>query len=279
MTTQIINVYYNLSKSGGDMSFRLYIGKFLLGLVAFIWTACSSDSGTGANEQVPTSSAGDLTESSSSQGDSSSSVEQSSSSFGDSSSSVEQSSSSFGDLASSCSRNASLTREDFFNADSLIAEAKQPKMTTDTCVTVKNYCETLTGEIYSGSKVADALFEKRIDDILNSPKAETLTERCKSYLQEKSKYFFAMTHPTTVYGVSPCYAADDYFSGDSTIHIDDPYIFEKINIVGICGDGVRNHVKVDSTYLNKEKVNAERYANDFENAVNYFLENIEEECK
>ena len=265
MTTQIINVYYNLSKSGGDMSFRLYIGKFLLGLVAFIWTACSSDSGTGANEQVPTSSAGDLTESSSSQGDSSSSVEQSSSSFGD--------------LASSSSRKASLTREDLFNADSLIAEARQPKVTTDSCVTVKNYCETLTGEIYSGSKVADALFEKRIDEILNSPKAETLTERCKSYLQEKSKYFFAMTHPTTVYGVSPCYASDDYFRGDSIFHIDDPYIFEKINIAGICGDGVRNHVKVDSTYLNKEKVNAERYANDFESAVNYFLENIEEECK
>ena len=229
---------------------RTQISKLLLGLVAVAWTACSSDNGAGAEGSVSA-------DSSSSQGDSSSSVEQ----------------------MSSSSQKTSLTREDFFNADSLIAEAKQPKVTTDSCVTVKNYCETLTGEIYSGSKVADALFEKRIDEILNSPKAETLTERCKSYLQEKSKYFFAMTHPTTVYGVSPCYASDDYFRGDSIFHIDDPYIFEKINNAGICGDGVRNHVKVDSTYLNKEKVNAERYANDFENAVNYFLENIEEECK
>lgn len=229
---------------------RTQISKLLLGLVAVAWTACSSDNGAGAEGSVPA-------DSSSSQGDSSSSVEQ----------------------MSSSSQKTSLTREDFFNADSLIAEAKQPKVTTDSCVTARNYCETLTGENSSGSRTVGILFEKRIDEILDSPQAENLTERCKNYLQKQKESFFSMIYPVTVYGVSPCYASDDFFPGDSTFHIDDPYILEKINIAGTCGDGVRNHVKVDSTYLNNEKANAERYVKDIERVVNYVFEDVEEECK
>ncbi len=243
--------------------FHNLISKFLLGLTAVAWTACSSDSGTGANLFAPaSSSSGDLADSSSSQGESSSSAEQ----------------------MSSSSQKVSLSRADLFNADSLIAAAKQPKVTTDSCVTAKNYCETLTGENASGSFVANVLFEKRIDEILESPQAERLSERCKSYLQKEKEFFFSMTHPTTVYGISPCYNADNYIPGDTTLSVNnirqhDPYVFEKIDNAGICGDGVQSHVKVDSTYLNREKDNAERYAKDFENVMNYFLDEIEEECK
>ena len=241
--------------------FHNLISKFMLGLTAVAWTACSSDSGTGANLFAPaSSSSGDLADSSSSQGESSSSAEQ----------------------MSSSSQKTSLTRADFFNADSLIAAAKQPKVTTDSCVTAKNYCETLTGENASGSFVANVLFEKRIDEILESPQAESLTERCKSYLQKEKEFFFSVTHSTTVYGISPCYNADNYIPGETTsfkIRDGVPYIFEKIDNAGICGDGVQSHVKVDSTYLNKEKDNAERYAKDFEDVMNYFLDEIEEECK
>ena len=187
-------------------SFHNLISKFMLGLTAVAWTACSSDSGTGANLFAPaSSSSGDLADSSSSQGESSSSAEQmsSSSSQGESSSSAEQ--------MSSSSQKVSLSRADLFNADSLIAAAKQPKVTTDSCVTAKNYCETLTGENASGSFVANVLFEKRIDEILESPQAERLSERCKSYLQKEKEFFFSMTHQATVYGISPCYNADCFF--------------------------------------------------------------------
>ena len=68
-----------------------YFSKILLGLAAFAWTACSSDSGTGAEGSVPI-------DSSSSQGESSNSVEQ----------------------MSSSSQKVSLTRKNFFNVDSLI---------------------------------------------------------------------------------------------------------------------------------------------------------------
>jgi hypothetical protein len=233
--------------------FHNLISKFLLGLTAVAWTACSSDSGTGAEGSVPI-------DSSSSQGESSNSVEQ----------------------MSSSSQKVSLTRKNFFNADSLIAAAKQPKVITDSCVSARNYCETFTGENASGSYAVNVLFEKRIDEILESPQAESLTERCKSYLQKEKEFFFSVTHPITVYGISPCYNADNYIPGETTsfkIRDGVPYIFEKIDNAGICGDGVPNHVKVDSTYLNKVKENNEKYAKDFENVMNYFLDEIEEECK
>ena len=241
--------------------FHNLISKFLLGLTAVAWTACSSDSGTGANLFAPaSSSSGDLADSSSSQGESSNSVEQ----------------------MSSSSQKVSLTRKNFFNVDSLIAAAKQPKVITDSCVSARNYCETFTGENASGSYAVNVLFEKRIDEILESPQAESLTERCKSYLQKEKEFFFSVTHPITVYGISPCYNADNYIPGETTsfkIRDGVPYIFEKIDNAGICGDGVPNHVKVDSTYLNKVKENKEKYAKDFEDVMNYFLDEIEEECK
>ena len=233
--------------------FHNLISKFLLGLTAVAWTACSSDSGTGAEGSVPI-------DSSSSQGESSNSVEQ----------------------MSSSSQKVSLTRKNFFNVDSLIAAAKQPKVITDSCVSARNYCETFTGENASGSYAVNVLFEKRIDEILESPQAESLTERCKSYLQKEKEFFFSVTHPITVYGISPCYNADNYIPGETTsfkIRDGVPYIFEKIDNAGICGDGVPNHVKVDSTYLNKVKENNEKYAKDFEDVMNYFLDEIEEECK
>lgn len=233
--------------------FHNLISKFVLGLTAVAWTACSSDSGTGAEGSVPI-------DSSSSQGESSNSVEQ----------------------MSSSSQKVSLTRKNFFNVDSLIAAAKQPKVITDSCVSARNYCETFTGENASGSYAVNVLFEKRIDEILESPQAESLTERCKSYLQKEKEFFFSVTHPTTVYGISPCYNADNYIPGETTsfkIRDGVPYIFEKIDNAGICGDGVPNHVKVDSTYLNKVKENNEKYAKDFEDVMNYFLDEIEEECK
>lgn len=241
--------------------FHNLISKFLLGLTAVAWTACSSDSGTGANLFAPaSSSSGDLADSSSSQGESSSSAEQ----------------------MSSSSQKVSLSRANLFNADSLIAAAKQPKVITDSCVSARNYCETFTGENASGSYAVNVLFEKRIDEILESPQAESLTERCKSYLQKEKEFFFSVTHSTTVYGISPCYNADNYIPGETTsfkIRDGVPYIFEKIDNAGICGDGVPNHVKVDSTYLNKVKENNEKYAKDFEDVMNYFLDEIEEECK
>ena len=241
--------------------FHNLISKFLLGLTAVAWTACSSDSGTGANLFAPaSSSSGDLADSSSSQGESSNSVEQ----------------------MSYSSQKVSLTRKNFFNVDSLIAAAKQPKVITDSCVSARNYCETFTGENASGSYAVNVLFEKRIDEILESPQAESLTERCKSYLQKEKEFFFSVTHPITVYGISPCYNADNYIPGETTsfkIRDGVPYIFEKIDNAGICGDGVPNHVKVDSTYLNKVKENNEKYAKDFEDVMNYFLDEIEEECK
>lgn len=233
--------------------FHNLISKFVLGLTAVAWTACSSDSGTGAEGSVPI-------DSSSSQGESSNSVEQ----------------------MSSSSQKVSLTRKNFFNVDSLIAAAKQPKVITDSCVSARNYCETFTGENASGSYAVNVLFEKRIDEILESPQAESLTERCKCYLQKEKEFFFSVTHPTTVYGISPCYNADNYIPGETTsfkIRDGVPYIFEKIDNAGICGDGVPNHVKVDSTYLNKVKENNEKYAKDFEDVMNYFLDEIEEECK
>ena len=241
--------------------FHNLISKFLLGLTAVAWTACSSDSGTGANLFAPaSSSSGDLADSISSQGESSNSVEQ----------------------MSPSSQKVSLTRKNFFNVDSLIAAAKQPKVITDSCVSARNYCETFTGENASGSYAVNVLFEKRIDEILESPQAESLTERCKSYLQKEKEFFFSVTHPITVYGISPCYNADNYIPGETTsfkIRDGVPYIFEKIDNAGICGDGVPNHVKVDSTYLNKVKENNEKYAKDFEDVMNYFLDEIEEECK
>ena len=241
--------------------FHNLISKFLLGLTAVAWTACSSDSGTGANLFAPaSSSSGDLADSSSSQGESSNSVEQ----------------------MSYSSQKVSLTRKNFFNVDSLIAAAKQPKVITDSCVSARNYCETFTGENASGSYAVNVLFEKRIDEILESPQAESLTERCKSYLQKEKEFFFSVTHPITVYGISPCYNADNYIPGETTSFKKRdgvPYIFEKIDNAGICGDGVPNHVKVDSTYLNKVKENNEKYAKDFEDVMNYFLDEIEEECK
>ena len=241
--------------------FHNLISKFLLGLTAVAWTACSSDSGTGANLFAPaSSSSGDLADSSSSQGESSNSVEQ----------------------MSYSSQKVSLTRKNFFNVDSLIAAAKQPKVITDSCVSARNYCETFTGENASGSYAVNVLFEKRIDEILESPQAESLTERCKSYLQKEKEFFFSVTHPITVYGISPRYNADNYIPGETTsfkIRDGVPYIFEKIDNAGICGDGVPNHVKVDSTYLNKVKENNEKYAKDFEDVMNYFLDEIEEECK
>ena len=233
--------------------FHNLISKFLLGLTAVAWTACSSDSGTGAEGSVPI-------DSSSSQGESSNSVEQ----------------------MSSSSQKVSLTRKNFFNVDSLIAAAKQPKVITDSCVSARNYCETFTGENASGSYAVNVKYEKRIDEILESPQAESLTERCKSYLQKEKEFFFSVTHPITVYGISPCYNADNYIPGETTsfkIRDGVPYIFEKIDNAGICGDGVPNHVKVDSTYLNKVKENNENSAKDFEDVMNYFLDAIEEECK
>ena len=243
-----------MSKGGNMAAFRSQIGKLLLGLAAVAWTACSSDNGTGADGSMHA-------DSSSGQGDSSSSAEQ----------------------MSSSSLKTSLTREDFFNADSLIAVAKQPKVTTDSCVTARNYCETLTGENSSGSRAAGFLFEERIGEILDNPKAENLTERCKSYLQKQKSLFFSMAVPTTVYGISPCYNVDINVLGDSTLFKyivqEDPDPFWNTFNPETCGDGELNHVKVDSTYLYIEKANAERYAKDFEKVVNYVLEDIEAECK
>ena len=234
------------------MSLRLYISKFLLGLVAFIWTACTSDNSAGADSTTA--------ESSSSQGDSSSS----------------------GDGAGSSSKKTSFARSEFLNADSLIAASKVVNPTTDSCVTTKKYCQTLLDETRrGGDEAADAIVTQRAKTILDSPEAKYFPESRKSCLQNIKDNFFFMTHSATEYGISPCYDADDYIPGDSTYYVASYYshIFEKIDNAGACGDGVPNHVKVDSVYLNKEIENAERFARFFEKSLNKHLDRIEAECE
>ena len=232
--------------------FRARFSKILLSLAAIAWTACSSDSGTGADGSV----SGD---SSSSQGDSSSS----------------------GDGNGSSSKKASFARSEFLNADSLIAASKEVKPTTDTCVTTKRYCQTLYNEVrLGGDEAADAIVTERARSILDSPEAKYFPESRKSCLQNIKDNFFFMTHSATEYGVSPCFSMDDYIPGDSTYYTSSfPHIFEKIENAGACGDGVRNHVKVDSVYLNKEIENAERFARSFEKSLNKHLDRIEAECE
>jgi hypothetical protein len=227
--------------------FRNHLGKILLGIVAVMWTACSDDSSTGTDDST----------SSPSQTDSSSS----------------------GDPSGSNSKPESFTRKDFINADSVIAAVKQYEPTKDACVTTKQYCQTLTGEKKSGWKDADKLVNNRAKTILDSPEAKYFPESRKSCLQTVKDNFFFATHSATEYGISPCYNADDYIPGDSTYYTSTyPQIFEKIDNAGACDDGVPNHVKVDSTYLAEEKQNAEKYAKEFEDALNKHLDRIEAEC-
>lgn len=232
--------------------FHNLISKFLLGLTAVAWTACSSDSGTGAEGSV-------IGDSSSSQGDSSSS----------------------GGGNGSSSKKTSFARNEFLNADSLIAASKEVNPTKDSCVTTKQYCQTLFNEARSGGdEAADAIVTQRAKTILDSPEARYFPESRKSCLQNIKDNFFFMTHSATEYGISPCYDADDYVPGDSTYYMKSyPHIFEKIENAGACGDGVPNHVKVDSVYLNKEIENAERFARYFEQSLNKHLDRIEAECE
>ena len=232
--------------------FRACISKFLLGLAAIAWTACTSDNSAGADSTTA--------ESSSSQGNSSSS----------------------GDGAGSSSKKTSFARSEFLNADSLIAASKEVNPTTDSCVTTKQYCQTLFNEVRSGGdEAADAIVTQRAKTILDSPEAKYFPESRKACLQNIKENFFFMTHSATEYGVSPCYEADDYIPGDSTYYAKSyyPHIFEKIDNAGACGDGVPNHVKVDSVYLNKEIENAERFARYFEQSLNKHLDRIEAECE
>ena len=226
--------------------------KILLGLAAIAWTACTSDNGTGAEGVV----SGD---SSSSQGDSSSS----------------------GDGNGSSSKKASFARSEFLNADSLIAASKEVNPTTDTCVTTKQYCKTPFNEARSGGdEYADAIVTQRAKTILDSPEAKYFPESRRSCLQNIKDNFFFMTHSATEYGISPCYSMDDYIPGDSTYFMKSyPHIFESIKNAGACGDGVPNHVKVDSVYLNKEIENADRFARYFEKSLNKHLDKIEAECE
>ena len=224
--------------------------KILLGLAAIAWTACTSDNSAGADSTTA--------ESSSSQGDSSSS----------------------GDGTGSSSKKTSFARSEFLNADSLIAASKQPKVTTDSCVTTKRYCQTLFNEFQLGDEAADAIVTQRAKTILDSPEAKYFPESRKSCLQNIKDNFFFMTHSATEYGISPCYSMDDYVPGDSTYYMRSySHIFEKIDNAGACGDGVPNHVKVDSVYLNKEIENAERFARYFEKSLNKHLDRIEAECE
>ena len=232
--------------------FRACISKFLLGLAAVAWTACTSDNSAGADSTTA--------ESSSSQGDSSSS----------------------GDGAGSSSKKTSFARSEFLNADSLIAASKEVNPTTDSCVTTKQYCQTLFNEVRSGGdEAADAIVTQRAKTILDSPEAKYFPESRKACLQNIKENFFFMTHSATEYGVSPCYEADDYIPGDSTYYAKSyyPHIFKAIDNAGACGDGVPNHVKVDSVYLNKEIENAERFARYFEKSLNKHLDKIEAECE
>lgn len=232
--------------------FHNLISKFVLGLTAVAWTACSSDSGTGAEGSVPI-------DSSSSQGESSSS----------------------GEGNASSSKKTSFARSEFLNADSLLAASKEVKPTTDTCVTAKQYCQTLLNEARSGGdEYADAIVTQRAKTILDSPEANYFSESRKSCLQNIRDNFFFMTHSATVYGISPCYSMDDYIPGDSTYYMKSyPHIFESVENAGACGDGVPNHVKVDSVYLNKEIENAERFARNFVKSLNKHLDRIEAECE
>ena len=224
--------------------------KILLGLAAIAWTACSSDNSAGADSTTA--------ESSSSQGDSSSS----------------------GDGTGSSSKKTSFARSEFLNADSLIAASKQPKVTTDSCVTTKRYCQTFFNEFQLGDEAADAIVTQRAKTILDSPEAKYFPESRKSCLQNIKDNFFFMTHSATEYGISPCYSMDDYVPGDSTYYMRSySHIFEKIDNAGACGDGVPNHVKVDSVYLNKEIENAEHFARYFEKSLNKHLDRIEAECE
>lgn len=228
--------------------FRNHLGKIILGLVAVIWTACSDDSSTSSDGS---------TNSSPNQTDSSSS----------------------GDPSGSNSKPDSFTRKDFINADSVIAAAKQYEPTQEPCVTTKQYCQTLTGEKKSGWRDADRMVTNRAKTILDSPEAKNFPESIKNCLQNVKDNFFFATHSETVYGISPCYNADDYIPGDSTYYTSTfPQYFEKIDNAGACEDGVPNHVKVDSTYLAEEKQNAEDYAKEFEDALNKHLDRIEAEC-
>ena len=224
--------------------------KILLGLAAIAWTACTSDNSAGADSTTA--------ESSSSQGDSSSS----------------------GDGTGSSSKKTSFARSEFLNADSLIAASKEVNPTTDSCVTTKQYCKTLFNEFQLGDEAADAIVTQRAKTILDSPEAKYFPESRKSCLQNIKDNFFFMTHSATEYGISPCYSMDDYVPGDSTYYMRSySHIFEKIDNAGACGDGVPNHVKVDSVYLNKEIENAEHFARYFEKSLNKHLDRIEAECE
>jgi hypothetical protein len=241
--------------------FRKHIGKILLGLAAITWTSCGDDSSTGTG----TDTGDDATTSSSSQD-------------GLSSSSQDGSSSS-NDPSGSNSKPESFTRNDFVNADSLITASKQFKATTEPCVTTKQYCQTIKGETSSGWRDADKLVTERAKTILDSPEAQYFPESRKSCLQNIKENFFFITHSETVYGISPCYNADDYIPGDSTFNSSTfPELFQKIDNAGACEDGVPNHVKVDATYLDAEKANADKYAKEFEDSLNKNLDKIEAEC-
>ena len=163
----------------------------------------------------------------------------------------------------------------------MIAASKEVNPTTDSCVTTKQYCQTLFNEVRSGGdEAADAIVTQRAKTILDSPEAKYFPESRKACLQNIKDNFFFMTHSATEYGISPCYSMDDYVPGDSTYYMKSyPHIFEKIENAGACGDGVPNHVKVDSVYLNKEIENAERFARYFEQSLNKHLDRIEAECE
>lgn len=185
------------------------------------------------------------------------------------------------DSGTSSADETSFTRKTFLNADSLIADAKGYKPTTDSCVTAQQYCETILNEYWSsGSEIADFIVDQRILDILDSSDSRKISlsfKRCLADIRENS-YF--MSHQGLDYGVSPCYDADYFFPDDSSNMMNSyPDILQKIQNAGACGDGVPNHVKVDSVYLNKEKENAEQYAKDFERSLNIHLDKIEEECE
>lgn len=168
-------------------------------------------------------------------------------------------------------------KSQFLNVDSLVASVKPPAATTDTCVTAKQFCETLFNDRYSGAQSADKIVNDKVNEILEGPESGNYSPIYKNCLQDLRDHYKLITPMLNV--IPACQDMEGFVPGDS-VYISLPYPERLQNILdaGTCNDGVPSHFNVTSVYLDKEKENNEKYVKDFRNALNTHINTIETEC-
>lgn len=168
-------------------------------------------------------------------------------------------------------------KSDFLDVDSLVASVKPPAATTDTCVTAKQFCETLFDERYDGAQAADNIVNDKVNEILKGPESGKYSPSYKNCLQNLKDHYELMTPMLNV--IPACQDMEGFVPGDSVyISLTYPERLQNILDAGTCNDGVPSHFKVTSVYLDEEKENNERYAKSFEKALKTHVNTIETNC-